>query len=107
MQQRDRDLKLELQISRSLQEEMATKLTAYQRTIRQLNEKLAAQEAEKQRISVERSDEAKLQVFLKDNICLPFLFLQQRSELETLREELTRLRKRNSKESLQLVRWRI
>ena len=60
--QRDRDLKMELQLARSMQEEMATKLAAYQRTIRQLNERIAAAEAEAQRSRQDRDDEARMQV---------------------------------------------
>ena len=60
--QRDRDLKMELQLARSMQEEMATKLAAYQRTIRQLNERIAAAEAEAQRGRQERDEEVRQQV---------------------------------------------
>ena len=63
--QRDRDLKMELQLARSMQEEMATKLAAYQRTIRQLNERISAAEAEAQRSRQDRDDEARLQVCMQ------------------------------------------
>jgi SMC interacting uncharacterized protein involved in chromosome segregation len=59
---RDRDLKRDLQLARGLQEEMATKLAAYQRTVRQLNEKLAVSEADLQRQQADFQEELRAQV---------------------------------------------
>eukprot|EP01036_Dinobryon_divergens_P022608 gene22608-30880_t len=107
--QRDRDLKMELQLARSMQEEMATKLAAYQRTIRQLNERIAAAEAEAQRSRQDREDEARMQVRPHSTPSHPILSIPspvvchpQREEKSSLQAEVLRLRKRSSKESLQL-----
>lgn len=43
--QRDREQKLELELANSLSAEMTAKLTMYQRVVKQVNEKVAAQEA--------------------------------------------------------------
>jgi len=83
---RDKDLKMELQLARSMQEEMATKLAAYQRTVRQLNDKVGSLEAGLRAAAEEREREQ----------------LQQRDEASSLQAEMSRLRRRANKEGMQL-----
>jgi len=85
--QRDKDLKMELQLARSMQDEMAGKLAAYQRTVRQLNEKLGSLET---RLRSEAEERELLQ-------------RQQRDEAGSLQAEMSRLRRRANKEGMQLV----
>ena len=85
---RDKTLQIELQLSQSMQEEMASKLASYQRVVKGLNQKISGLETERmsqlqETVSrLDRQEEEKNR--LQDN-CDRLKELHERSELEVVR----------------------
>lgn len=67
--QRDREQKLELELANSLSAEMTAKLAMYQRVIKQVNEKVAAQEAAIDILTAEHQQKLSKKVSLQAFVC--------------------------------------
>ncbi len=79
--EKDRGLKLELELSNSLQTEMTNKLTMYQRIVRQLNEKVASQDELVESLRADFQDQLSKKVREhRSAACRPCLTLLRRSE---------------------------